>query len=96
MTTIDITNMTTAGLDTLLTIATGEAFELPAGLSNADLDVIKAELIRRGSDAARVGAWLTAYMAAQPRRRGLPGCGYDAAAARFEGAILARDEDDTI
>ena len=92
----NITNLTDAGLDTLLALAAGEDFDLPAGLSNADLDAIKAELVRRGSEAARVDTWLSAYMATQNRRRGLPGCGYDAEAARWEGAIIKRDEDENL
>lgn len=66
---IDITNLTDAGLDTILKIRAGEDFDLPAGLSNLDLDAIKAEMVKLGNDPARVGTWLCAYIRQQNRNR---------------------------
>lgn len=64
---IDITNLTDTGIDTVLRIAARETFTLPIGLSNADLDAVKAAMVRNGCDAVRVGRWLCDYMADQRR-----------------------------
>lgn len=69
MGTIDITNLTEAGVEAVLRIGAGEDLELPAGLSNADLDAISEVMTRvHGNDPDRVGRWLNDYRRANRGR----------------------------
>jgi tripartite-type tricarboxylate transporter receptor subunit TctC len=86
--TTDITNLTDAGLDTLLAVAAGEDVTLPAGLSNADLDAISAELVRKGADPDFAARWALDYRRQNPGTKPA-GAYYNAAEAAAEARCLA-------